>query len=219
MNQSEDIKELAKALNKFQASVGAVKKGAKNPFFKSNYATLDAIQKAMAPVLEETGLSYSQSHTAADGAYSMTTRILHTSGQWIETNVPAPITKNDPQGVGSANTYAKRYGLTQAFGIPVTDEDDDGNYASGRVQPQNKQPPIQKHTWGLVTEPQIKRMYAIIHERQDAGWTLGNAKKLMHAHWGHESSKALTKSQYDTLTNWIQSSDWKDHEQSVKSKR
>lgn len=201
MNQSEHQSDLADALNKFQSGLSAVKKGTKNPFFKSNYATLDAIQKALNEPLHECGLSYTQSHEKRDGEWIMVTRVMHKSGQWIETQVPAPVVPMhnkqfvDPQAVGSANTYAKRYGLTQAFGIPT--EDDDGNAAS--APPKGGSGPSQ---------PQIKRLFAIIGSREQFGWSADKVKHFMQRKYGIESTSQLNPRQYDELCNIIETKDW-----------
>lgn len=217
MNQSESIKELSAAINKFQSGLAGVKKGTKNPFFRSNYATLAEIQQAIREPLEHTGLSYTQSHEKQNDEWVLVTRIMHTSGQWMDTIVPAPmvpLTKRndvDPQAVGSANSYAKRYGITQAFGIPTVD--DDGNAASYQTQPRQLQsgPELQsnkKPNWTMVTQPQIKRMYAIIGAREEAGWTVDKAKEYAQKTFGISSSSQLSKAQYEQLINIIQENDW-----------
>ncbi len=124
-----DIKELAAALNEFQAELVTVGKGASNPFFKSKYADLSSIMLAAQPVLTKHGLSVMQLPDNLDGHPALTTIVMHASGQSIQATVPLILAKEDPQGVGSAITYARRYGYAAALQI-VIDEDDDGNRAS-----------------------------------------------------------------------------------------
>lgn len=121
--------ELAKALNSFQKEVVTVSKDADNPFFKSKYARLDKIMSEALPKLTAHGLAVSQLVDNIDGQSALTTVLMHTSGQSIRSTMPLILSKGDPQGQGSAITYARRYSLAAILGI-VIDEDDDGNKAS-----------------------------------------------------------------------------------------
>lgn len=126
MYKSDSIAELAKALNKFQGMMGTVVFDADNPFFKSKYATLSAIVAKSKPFLVECGLCVSQL-TEGDGG--VTTILMHTSGEFILSTLTLKSVKDDPQGHGSAITYARRYSYASILGI-VSDEDDDGNKSS-----------------------------------------------------------------------------------------
>ncbi len=132
MNKSESITELAKALNSFQGKMVAVKKDATNPFYKSKYATLDTIWETIRRLLSENGLSVTQTMGMLEGNPPMTlleTTLCHTSGEWISgTQIVNPV-KNDPQSLGSAISYARRYSLSAILGL-VADEDDDVNRAT-----------------------------------------------------------------------------------------
>lgn len=134
---SNEINELAKALNLFQAEVVTVSKTAENPFFKSKYAPLDAIMLAAQPVLTKHGLAVSQLIDNIDGQSALTTTLMHTSGQSISSTMPLLLAKQDAQGQGSAITYARRYSYAAILGV-VIDEDDDGN--RGSVAPATKRP-------------------------------------------------------------------------------
>jgi hypothetical protein len=125
MIKSESIKNLAAALVKFQGSMGKIIKGENNPFFKSKYASLSNILDAIQGPLAEAGLSFVQ--LPDDG--KLTTLLMHTSGEWIEASYTIRPVKDDPQGWGSAITYARRYSLGAALGLNI-DDDDDGNAAS-----------------------------------------------------------------------------------------
>lgn len=130
MSKSESIKGLAAALLTFHKEVGTISKEAKNPFFKSKYATLPQIQEAIREPLEKAGLVYAQ---FPDGANGLTSILMHpASGEWIEATSEMTPTKNDPQGQGSAITYQRRYALGAILGL-IIDEDDDGNAASGKT--------------------------------------------------------------------------------------
>lgn len=137
MNHSESIELLAKAMHKAQGEVEFAKKDAVNPHFNSRYADLWRIWRAAKPVLVANGLSVLQTFEAGDGeTVTIVTTLLHVSGQWINSKLTLKPTKPDPQGIGSAITYGKRYGLSSILGI-VADEDDDGNGAS---TPKGKSP-------------------------------------------------------------------------------
>lgn len=130
MKTSENVNELATALVKAQASYGSVTKDATNPHFKSKYATLANIFDAVIPSLTANGLALVQG-TRHDGPMiHVITRLIHTSGQWIETEVSITPMKPDAQAVGSAITYGRRYGMA-LVGI-CAEDDDDGNEAVGR---------------------------------------------------------------------------------------
>ena len=128
MDKSEHINELATALNKAQDQMSGALKDAKNPFFKSNYADLGSVVRAIKEPFSANGLSYSQFPLFEDGKVGVETILMHTSGQWLSSILLLPMTKQDPQAAGSAITYARRYALQAIAGVPA--EDDDGNAAS-----------------------------------------------------------------------------------------
>lgn len=130
MNRSENIAELAAALAKAQAVMKPAKKDSSNPFFKSQYADLPSVVEAAKKPLADNGLSFVQVTDFADGVSWVETVLMHASGQWISGRYPVKPVKDDPQGMGSALTYSRRYGLAALVGIVAADEDDDGNAAS-----------------------------------------------------------------------------------------
>lgn len=142
MQHSDSIKEIFGALSKFRAQVKQPAKTAKNPYFNSKYVTLEGVMQAIDAALPGTGLAYSQLVEDGGNGASVSTLVTHSSGEWM---LYGPLTlaptKRDPQGYGSAITYAKRYQLASAFGIS-SDIDDDGNAGTfGQVrQRQTPQP-------------------------------------------------------------------------------
>ncbi len=126
MNKSPTTKEIGTALITFHDKVEAVKKDASNPYFKSNYASLDNILETIKVPLKESGLSFAQ---FPEGVSGLTTILMHESGEWIESTYTIPLAKQDPQGAGSAITYMRRYALGAILGL-ATEEDDDANSAS-----------------------------------------------------------------------------------------
>jgi len=143
MKLSEQTGEIFKSLNKFRGQLVQPAKDAKNPFFKSNYVTLDGVIKSIDDALKGTGLSYFQEATGEDNQVSVATVIVHESGQYIELSpLVLPTTKRDPQAYGSAITYAKRYALAAAFGVGA-DKDDDANRAVEKVSKEQRKTIVQ----------------------------------------------------------------------------
>jgi hypothetical protein len=147
MNSSQTIDLLAAALVKAHAEINGVVKSATNPFFKSKYATLEAVVEAVKPALLKQGIVVVQGLQDAENGVGIETMLLHTSGQWISSTLRLPASKEDAQGYGSACTYGRRYGLMAICGVPA--EDDDGNAAAatapvkdigarGRVDPKRR---------------------------------------------------------------------------------
>jgi hypothetical protein len=125
---SESLSNLAKALSQAQSKIKGAKKDANNPFFKSKYADLESVWEACRGPLTENGLSVAQLPTGQKG---LLTILLHSSGEWIAGEMLLNPTKDDPQGLGSALTYGRRYSLAAITGVHQTD--DDGNAASGKA--------------------------------------------------------------------------------------
>jgi hypothetical protein len=156
---SDKIDQISAALVKAEASIGGAKKDAKNPHFKNEYATLASIVGASKGALIENGIVPIQSPGCIiEGAIRMTTRLLHESGQWIETTCDVPVGKRDPQGVGSTITYARRYALAAALNIPVVD--DDAESAMIRGQAANEEPETIDSEQAIELERRIESLDA-----------------------------------------------------------
>jgi hypothetical protein len=123
MKSSDTIKDLAEALCKAQSQMGGAVKDSANPFFKSSYADLTSVIKAIKQPFSDNGLSYTQFPVHSEGGVGVSTRLMHVSGQWVESEFVLPIVKQDPQAAGSAITYARRYALQSIAGIPTADDD------------------------------------------------------------------------------------------------
>mgnify|MGYP000029171725 FL=1 len=123
MNSSSEINELASALCNAQAKMGGAVKDSANPFFKSNYADLTSIIKAIKQPFSDNGLSYTQFPINDESCVGVVTMLMHVSGQWLQQEYVLPLVKRDPQAAGSAITYARRYALQSMAGIPTADDD------------------------------------------------------------------------------------------------
>lgn len=171
-----EINELATALNAFQAELVTVGKNSNNPFFKSKYADLADIMLTAQPVVTKHGLSVVQLLDNLDGKPALTTHLIHKSGQAVSATIPLILAKEDPQGVGSAITYMRRYGYAAALQI-VIDEDDDGNRASSaQAKPQPKANSL------AATDKQKELIVRLLASRK--GVALENTKAWLTENYG-----------------------------------
>ncbi len=132
MKTSPEVSELFKAFSAFQKEVENPKATAENPFFHSKYATLQDTLNIVRPLLSKHGLAVLQGAGGEDGRVFVTTRITHSSGQWLEFDPLSIPFEGNPQAAGSAITYLRRYSLWAALGI-AGEEDDDGNVAEAQT--------------------------------------------------------------------------------------
>ncbi len=131
MNQSESIKDLATALAKAQSEILGAVKDSKNGFFQSTYADLASVWDAIREPLTKNGLSVTQTTDFIEAAGTcIVTTLLHSSGQWIKGTLPIVAVKQDPQAIGSAITYSRRYALAAIVGVAQVDDDTEA--AQGR---------------------------------------------------------------------------------------
>jgi len=141
MKTSETIKEIAAALVEFQSKLTTVKKDGKNPHFGNKYASLSNIIEAIQAPLTECGISVIQLPVAES---QLETILLHKSGEFISEIYTMRPVRNDPQGIGSAITYQRRYALGAILCLNI-DEDDDGQAASQpakKVEMKPKEKPV-----------------------------------------------------------------------------
>lgn len=131
--QTMDVDEFSKALCKAQGMMTGAVKDSANPFFKSKYADLSAVWDDIRKPFAENGISVVQMPCGGVDQVSVVTQLTHTSGQWMRSKLTMIPTKKDPQGVGSAITYARRYALAGMAGVYQID--DDGNKASEQISP------------------------------------------------------------------------------------
>ena len=116
-----------------RADIQPIKKSGTNPHFKSKYATLEGVIEAVTEPLEKHGFLLMHRTISNEHGKSITTELVHESGESFVTAIPLVLAKNDMQGLGSAITYARRYGIMSILNLPA--EDDDGNEASKHQKP------------------------------------------------------------------------------------
>ena len=127
MQTSDSIAALGTALAKAQADLEGATKDATNPHFKSKYATLASVWEAWKAVGPKNGLSVIQGCTSDGPAVTVMTRLVHSSGEWVESGLTLVARDASPQSIVAACTYGRRAGLSGMVGIAP--EDDDGESA------------------------------------------------------------------------------------------
>ena len=140
--KSETINELTKALSKMQGELTSVPKESVNPFFKSKYASLDAIWDTIRKPLSVNGLSIIQTTGQDDKGIYIDTMLCHSSGQFVSSYLPINAKGQDPQSIGSAITYARRYSLSAILGVSA-DDDDDGESGTHKKEQKSTKPPAE----------------------------------------------------------------------------
>ncbi len=169
MNQSESINELAGALAKAQGEIRNAPKDSLNPHFKAKYADLASVWSVIRDPLSKNGLSVVQLVSDGPATITVTTKLLHSSGQWIEGSIMMEPTGRQPQQVGSCITYARRYGLSAMVGV-APDDDDDAQLAS--APPPQQQRPAQ-NVAPIRQDPEAKTRMDIYAQIKDVRTQLG----------------------------------------------
>jgi hypothetical protein len=129
MKTSDSIKHIAEALVLAQKEIKFASKDSTNPHFKSKYANINSVIEAVKAPLNNNGIAILQSLSPSDdNKLHLTTRLIHSSGEWIEDTAVCPIQKQDPQGLGSAISYIRRYSISSLCALYA--DDDDGQSAA-----------------------------------------------------------------------------------------
>lgn len=208
MRTSDQINELAAALAKAQSEIKTAEKDKTNPHFGQSYATLASTFDAVRIPLSKNNLSVSQL-VDSDGEDSfLYTRLMHSSGQFEESRAKIKAVQNTPQGFGSALTYMRRYMLQSIVGVAQGDDDDDGNNGSkkddSKKQDKKEDDKQKDHSAAAVSSAQITRLFTIATKRS---WSNDAVKEFMIARFKKDSTKDLTKYEYDLLVDEIQKFD------------
>ncbi len=180
LRTSASIELFAPAFVAAQGEITPAPKDKINPHFKSRYADLASIMEACREALKRNGLGVIQSPGFVEGRIRVTTRIVHKSGQWVESDLDLKTRNDTAQDAGSAITYARRYALASMLGV-VSEEDDDGNLANGNRSAEPR--------------PLPKRPVAIVFDRNNAVMTAALIKQLegreIDPHWHDQILQAL----------------------------
>ena len=165
---------IATALAKAQAEMTNATKDAANPHFKSRYADLASVRAACMPALNRHGIAVIQPYASTEAGEVVKTILIHESGETLECAVPVILGKRDMQGLGSAYTYARRYGLLAMAGIAP--DDDDGNAAAQSVAEMPQFDPVgfrdrvKRALENARSLPDLKIAFSQAY--QDAGWRM-----------------------------------------------
>jgi valyl-tRNA synthetase len=192
MKTSDTVVKISPALVDVQEWLAA-KDDQYNPFFKSKYADISTILNAIRPKMKECGIGILQSIAVSDNRkMTCTTRIIHESGEWIESEFSLEAANSKPQDYGSAATYVRRYGMCAALCIATNEaEDDDGNEADKEKQKellQCKNEELHAKTSGLILRAVDKYgLEVIIQAFEDHGY-----KAELEAETDAEVVKSLT---------------------------
>ena len=195
MNRSESISKLAVSLVKFNSEVSKIAKDAKNPFFKSNYVTLDKLIEATRPILQENGLVVMQSPLSKeDGSIGIQTLLIHESGEFIESEpiFMKPAKANDPQQAGSIISYMRRYSYQAILNLN-TGEDDDANKSTGEENIKAKI--SNKNNVIALSEDQVKEIYKVGYK---AGYTYPKVDNLVNQRYSKKVNE-MTVEEYNTV--------------------
>jgi hypothetical protein len=119
----EQGSKIAKALHEAQGLMTGVKKDSKNPFYKSTYSSLGSVFEAVMAPFQACDIAVTQVMDVTEGGHMLLiTKLIHVSGEMIESKMILP-SITDPQKIGGAITYYKRYSLQSIAGVPSTDDD------------------------------------------------------------------------------------------------
>lgn len=221
-SQSEQVDQIAVALCESQKAFARIVKDTVNPFYKSEYATLPSVIEATRTALATNGIAVVQGLGFDAGNCTITTSLIHKSGQWVRSIAETPLSKQDAQGVGSAATYLRRYSLQAMLNIS-SEDDDDGNTASAKQErPQvvrastvtqqlrasvnmDSEPnefddhmARPKAEGPTISEAQAKRFFAMA---MGGGKSKQDVIDFLAGH-GYERSGEIKKSQYDDFCAW-----------------
>lgn len=162
IEMSESINELATALSKAQARIQGAIKSNDNPEFGTRYADLAAVWSACRGALTKNGLSVVQFPGAVSGNFmSLTTMLMHSSGQWIRQALSIPLSRLEAQEYGAATTYARRYALAAVVGVYPQEED--STASCGLVRRNGSYAPL---STGPIDEDQLATLSALAQEVQ-----------------------------------------------------
>lgn len=192
MQKSDCIKELAAALAKAQGQMEGAKKSSANPYFKSRYADLAEVWEACRKPLSDNGLAIIQTTTDGEGRIIIETTLAHSSGEWITSTLGMTPVKTDPQGIGSAITYARRYALSAMVGIAP--EDDDGEAAMGRKKGATAVENLEPRTMADQSIAELKKIRDTMLEQ--LGWDKEKVKEHRQKLVGDVNLADMTQAQW-----------------------
>lgn len=201
MKTSTSFKEIIPDLIKAQKELKPVLKKGTNPHFRSDYAEYEDVIEEIKRVLNKNNMWITHPTHFESEKLIMETVIIHTSGEWVSTELPIINKVGTDQGLGSSITYTKRYSAEALMGVS-TIKDDDGNAATKHPEtPEEKPYQDNQHSHSFITEAQQKRLFAIANKH---GWDNVKIKDFIKARFQIDSTKELNRFNYDHLITQIE---------------
>lgn len=187
---------LASAMAAAFGEIEAATKSANNPHFKTKYADITAVIEAIKPALIKHGLFFTQHPIPSENGITVETHLHHAGGEHMTLgSLFVPANKNDAQGFGSALTYARRYALVTAFGVPV--EDDDGNAAARGQSQRGAVSPSQPDNSRPLTDAEWAKIVSLCQATDTQG-------PEVKAKIGAANLKLLTPAQYTEAVEFLE---------------
>lgn len=211
--QSPTIGQLAAALAKAQAKIKGAVKDSANPFFKSSYADLQAVWDACREALTSNDLAVIQTTDECDRGTTLITTLAHKSGEYIQGKMPVLPLKTEPQALGSAISYARRYALAAIVGVYQTD--DDGEAAQARPKnsavasrpaptPPSVEPPTPKASPEAAAEPSpMIAKKPFLDRIAKSNWNKEQLTTYSKATFGKSDSKAMSLAEVMKLAQTV----------------
>ena len=205
---SEKVDIVVSKLMKAKQEIGTVKKDSKNPFHKSNYASLNAYIDASENHLLENGLILIQ---AGNGSYAepvIVATLMHPeSGQWLKSYLPILNAKQDSQGLGASVTYMRRYSIATLLGL--VSEDDDGETACGRGKhPETKKKAVEPEITDEDKQKEEETLRKLLNmfDKEDQFLVMEYMQSVMK-HFGWSRAQCVNKfleekALIDKFSNW-----------------
>lgn len=202
--ESNEIQEIAAALAQSQIAFINPKANKENNYFKIPFADLETLLAHVRPILAQNGIALLQRiHANTDGQKILRTMLLHTSGQWLSTELPLVPPKSDIQTLGSFTSYIKRMVLSSMIGIATSEEDDDGENSMAQAREiMAKGPRIgkkydpKKESFETVTKDQLDELEYELADYLDLAEEIMDSLKL-------QSLADMPKSQYSIAVRRI----------------
>ena len=201
MEKSESIKNLATSMAQFRKNLLKAQPSKDGKSHYGNYVTLEDLTAAVDGALPES-LGYTQEATSDPNGVSITTMLFDASGEYIIYNpLSMPVQRKDAQAFGSAETYARRYSLSAAFGVSAS-KDDDGQQAT-KAAPNKPQNGTKKPADRVTTDQMTELTKLFKQTSEVTKGSLANVQKYYLGQFNVSNISQLTKLQADEISTVV----------------
>jgi len=179
MKQSESIVKLADALVKAQSEMPEIPLDSENPHYRSKFSSLKAVIDRTRPIFAKHGLVIVQLPSGNENAIGLTTRILHSSGEWIEQEAVMNINSgaNPGQDFGKLITYLRRYSLSAAAGVYSDEDTTDGEGIGKGTQTSGKKQSQPKADMDIITDEAWGKWQVLVKQATELGITVNAVQR------------------------------------------